>query len=96
MKITESIVSPGILVVEDEDGERVAYDEQEQRELLETLARMHGFTLIDHAERKELVALIEEVEVTADRYGAGAAWRKRCEALAAAVSDALHVEQEVR
>lgn len=71
----------------------LALNHDEQRELLEDLARVQGFTLIDREERKSLVALIEEVDEDANDYDhaseAWGTWQDRCEALAGAVSQAL-------
>lgn len=73
----------------------------EQRELLEALARMHGMSLVDREERRSLLALAEEVDDDPNDYSTGSeawgAWQDRAEALASAVTSALRIEdpQEV-
>ena len=44
------------------DGNVHLLSRADQRELLETLARIHGFSLIDHVERKSLLELANEVQ----------------------------------
>lgn len=69
------------------------FDPDEQRELLEALARIHGFSLVDREERKSLLTLCEEVDEDDNDYGlateAWATWQDRCEAFASAVTGAL-------
>lgn len=62
---------------------------------LEDLARILGYTLIDREERKSLQELVDEVDghddgSTPDTGG----WQNRAEALSAAVSQALHFEND--
>lgn len=72
----------------------VSLGRHNQRELLEALARIHGFTLIDREEREELLTLIEEVDVMHDDASTSdtGGWEQLCKALAAAVNSALFVE----
>jgi hypothetical protein len=66
-------------------------------ELLEALARIHGFSLIDHVERKELVALAGEADEDDNQYDdatlAWSTWQDRCEALSSAVLSALSTQE---
>ena len=79
-------------------GEQVvALRHTEQRELLEALARIHGFSLVDHVERRELVGKVEEVRGLRHKAYGGAAdgWQETlgaAEALAEAVAGALDLE----
>lgn len=71
----------------------------EQRELLEALARVHGFTLVDREERKSLLALTEEADEDENDYDSASAawvvWQDRCEALASAVNGLFDTRTEV-
>lgn len=64
----------------------------EQVRLLETLARMLDYTLVDREERKSLLALTAEVDQEGGHTGDG--WVRLAEALAAAVSSALRFEND--
>lgn len=76
-----------------DDGDPIYLSHTEQAELLEALARAHGYTLIDREERKSLTALVEEVDEDENDYDnpvqAWTAWQKRAEALAAAVQQSI-------
>jgi hypothetical protein len=74
-------------------AQTVVLDLAEQRALLEGLARIQGFTLVDHTERESLLALAVEADEDDNEYSsptaAWTAWQDRCEALASAVASAL-------
>lgn len=74
-------------------AQTIRLNSDEQRELLEALARIHGMSLVDREERRSLLALAEEVDDDPNDYSTGSeawgAWQDRAEALASAVSSAL-------
>lgn len=73
----------------------IALDHTEQRELLETLARIHGFTLVDHVERRSLMALIDEAldeDYDGDISLPAVDWRVLAKTLASTVADALRFD----
>lgn len=76
--------------------EPLALGHRDQRELLEVLARIHDFTLIDREERKELQALVDEVDEDDNQYDnatqAWTSWQDRAEALASAVRSAMRFD----
>lgn len=97
MTITETTANR-IEVVKPGTGTGIQLDPDEQRELLEAFARIHGFSLVDREERKGLLALCEEVDEDDNDYATGSAawtaWQDRCEALAEAVTSALRTGEE--
>lgn len=59
----------GWITVSKADGSQlITLAPSDQRELLDTLARQHGFTLIDHVERQELRTLADDLS---DGYDLG-------------------------
>lgn len=87
------IVPSGWVTVSKAGGELlVTLNPDEQRELLETLARANSFALVDQAEQQTLRELVEEVEDDPNVYDVARgwkAWQDRAEALASAVTQAL-------
>lgn len=70
---------------------------EEQHELLEALARIHGFSLVDREERRSLTELVKEVQALRSKAYGGTADASidaltTAEALATAVDLTLELE----
>lgn len=81
-----------------ESGVSLYLDRSEAPQVLQDLARILGYTLVDREERASLVTLCQEIENHPNDFKHGseawAHWQGAAEALAAAVTSALRTAGE--
>lgn len=76
MIIKEPTTGRGLVTLtNDMTTQTITLTQHDQREVLEALARIHGFTLVGHQERQELLALARNIEDEENDFATGsAAW----------------------